>query len=686
MSLDTVLKIGKAFRGSASSLKNFKYIKPCPSKKGEFTPTCVSIPVTREYKFNWNEVKLFPENAKPELYYLTFKTSDSDSLVKYIFGDIYFSKNVKVNQNGLIETKEGGYYRLANPGASPAFQKSSFFRGQTDYEDIIQGISEDSALKLFRASLESDIEILEKVLANISAVEEFVTEKQQTTFLEFLNSDALLKEAAVKNIYEKTSNQNKKKLGIESEFKDLKDAEKIKLVNYDHGEIFIHFEFEGGKHWHEFKQDFSQISNKMLSDFIEETPVGLVLNKTLYKTLCSGDLKNDWQFPSFALDNRHKSMFFSNEEIQDLFYALDFCSTGRLISGTDIKIIVLPKGDNLDASHYEEFVKKRFDEGLIKKRNEGEEEPLLSLFEQENEDAITSFDVIFCKKGGMSSPDVDLLEISGIEKSKLRVTRKRIEDIGKEIAKKRKSFLKTDKNLFPFKLEFSFKSILGNPQYDQKTGKVSIKPSPKYQSHVLKVLPLIYTENYHHDGGLLPAFIQNVEYSIRSGGNNFNLLKFDLEFLIRIQNSPTNKFEIMVNSKSYQIGKKLGQLSKPLRKAINSFEKSYVGLITRRVATKYDCVKFTNEITEKLTRHGKRWAEQTASIVSELGMIPEQEYDKELVAFGFLEGYFTYEEKSEDTKRFYSRLEKLLNDFQENESLQKVIEDISTVAQANVVE
>ena len=142
----------------------------------------------------------------------------------------------------------------------------------------------------------------------------------------------------------------------------------------------------------------------------------------------------------------------------------------------------------------------------------------------------------------------------------------------------------------------------------------------------------------------------------------------------------------MVNSKSYQIGKKLGQLSKPLRKAINSFEKSYVGLITRRVATKYDCVKFTNEITEKLTRHGKRWAEQTASIVSELGMIPEQEYDKELVAFGFLEGYFTYEEKSEDTKRFYSRLEKLLNDFQENESLQKVIEDISTVAQANVVE
>lgn len=643
MSLDTVLKIGKAFRNSKDSLKNFKYVKPCPSKKGEFTPTCISIPVDDDFNIDWNALKLVPENEKPKLYYLTFKTSDSDSLVKYIYGDVCFSKSAKITKNGSIETGEGGYYRLGDPNSIPAFQKSSFQRGQNDYEDIIK-VSEDSTLNAFRISLEMDLDIFEKILANISAVEEFLFEHQQATFLDFLNDDSRLQSATIKRIYEKTSTQILKKLDVKSEFQNITEAEKEKLLSFDNGEIFLHFEFKDGLHWYQFEEDFNLVSKKMLSDFVEATPTGLVLSKTLYKTLCSGDKKNDWQFPSFDLNNRHKSKFFTDEEMQDLFYAIDFCSKGKFISGTDIKIILLPQGENLEAGDFEEFIKKRFDEDRIKKANESRnvEEPLFAIFEQEGEDEITAFDVVFCKKGGSaSSPDVDLIEISGIEKSKIRTTSKRLGDIGKEVVAKRKSFLRTDKNLFSFRLEFSFKNILGNPQYDQKTNKVTIKPNPKYQSHILKVLPQIYTENYHQDGVLLPAFIQNVEYSIRSGDNIFNLLKFDLEYLLKIQNSQNDIFMKITNSESYQIGLLLGSLAKNLSLEINSFEKNYVGNLTRRVSTLDDFIKLKNDVEQKLIMHDKsKFTFKTSYELAQKVKDFQCRYDKEECAFGFFESYF----------------------------------------------
>jgi len=643
MSLDTVLTIGKAFRKADDNLKHFKYVKPCPSKKGEYIPVCLNIPVAEDYSIEWNKIGLVPENEKSKLYYLTYKSSDSDSLVKYIYGDIYFSKDAKINQNGSIETKAGGYYRLGDINSAPAFQKNSFHRGQADYESIIGDSHTVLMLTSFRASLAKDIDILEKILTNISSIEEFVSEKPQSTLLEFLNDDFLIKEAAVKKNYEKISSQNRKKLGVESELQSLTDVEKSTLFSFDYGEIFIHFEFEGGKHWYEFEEDFALISKKMLTDFVETTPNGLVLSKTLYKTLCSGDLKNDWQFPAFSLNNRHKSKFFNNEEIQDLFYALDFCSKGKTISGTDTKVILLPKGQNLNAIDFEEFKNKRFDEERIKQKNENStsEDPLLSLFDQGDEDQITSFDVILCKNGGMSSPDVDLIEISGIEKSKIRSISKRLEDIGKELANKRKMYIKTDKNLFPFRIEFSFRSILGNPQYDQKSNKVSIKPSPKYQSHILKVLPLIYTENYHDDKMLLPAFIQNVEFCIRSGDNQFNFLKFDLEYLLKIQNSPNNNFMKIINSESYQIGLLLGSLAKNLSLEINSFEKNYVGNLTRRVSTLDDFIKLKNDVEQKLIMHDKsKYTFKASYELAQKVKDFKSRYDKEECAFGFFESYF----------------------------------------------
>ncbi len=683
MSLETVIKIGKALRESDNNLKNFKYVNSCPkTKDGEYSPTCISIPIKEDLSIDWNKVKLLPENEKPLLFYLRFKTSDSDSSMKYIFGDIYYLQTSKISKTGVVEKGEGGIYRLGNAEAKPKPKKSSFERGEADFKDIIKNY-DGSVLNTIRNNFESDLEIIETILANISATEEYLFENIETPFLDFVNDEVALSNSTIKRLYEKKiSTQNFKKLGIDSKLAELSDIEKEKILAFDFGEIFIHFEFPENKKWYEYKKEFNLITNKMLADFVESSENGVVLKKTLYKTLCSGDHKNDWQFPDFDVRNKHKSKSFTDDEIQDLFYAIDYCSKGRTISGTNVKIILLPKGEKLTAENFETFKENR-DESRLKKNNTSEnndDEPLFDFFEKEEEEDIVAFDVIFCKKGGTSSPDVDLLEISGIEKSKIKTTRQRLERISKEIAVKRKAFLRTDKDLFPFKLEYSFRNILGNPLFDMKTNKVTIKANPKYQSHILKVLPLIYTDNYHRDDVLLSAFIQNIEYSIRSGDNKFNLLKFDLEFLITIQNSEINKFKKMIDTKCFQLGKQLGQLSKPLRKKINSFEKSYVGLITRRVATKYDCIKFTNEMTEKLTRNGSRWAEMISIIVNELAVLPESEYDKELVAFGFLSGYFTYEEQSADTNRFYSRLEKLLNDFEDNGELENVIQNISTIA------
>jgi len=68
--------------------------------------------VKDDFSFDWNNINLTSEREKESLYYLKFKTSDSDSLMKYVFGDIYYTKAGKLKKEGTIESKERGYYSL----------------------------------------------------------------------------------------------------------------------------------------------------------------------------------------------------------------------------------------------------------------------------------------------------------------------------------------------------------------------------------------------------------------------------------------------------------------------------------------------------------------------------------------------------------------------------------------------
>lgn len=690
MSLDTVLKIGKALRNSGNSLKHFKYVQPCPKdKKGNY-PLCLSFKVGDDFSIDFNSVSIVPENQRDKLYYLTFKTSDNDGLVKYIYGDIYYAVSCSVKKNGELEPSEGGYYRLPNPNhPKKAYQNSSFVRGIPDFDNIIGNqaslptLFSDTANNInqlfsIRTQIKDSIKIIEDILRYSSAVRYYFDSNIKTPFAEFMCDTEELFNISVEYNYKKASKHNLNLLNI----KELPDNDDIinnqKLFKLSNNQIFIHFDYKG-RHWYELKDCFETVSAKMTEEFVEKSKEGgLVLKKTLYKNLCSGDTKNDIQFPNFSINAKNKAKVFTAEEISSLFYAASYTSKGNSIYKTDIKLIVLPSGDNLTEEDYANFLSKNNETSIVNSNEYSDS--LFDFVELGNKD-ITVFDLILCKKGGMTSPDSDLIEISGIEKSKLRQTNERISDIAHKIYQERKNEINTEKNLSPLSIEYSFLNILGNPFYDEKTKKLKIVENPKYQSHLLKVLPQIYLDNYVNDNVLLPAFIQNVESSIRSDDNKFVFLKYDLKFLYEIQNSKIDKYMELTETKSYKLGFKLGQLSKPLNKAIASFQKSYVGMLTRRITTKNDCIKLVNDICQKLTMHEKAYNDACAEVCNELANLPLSEYDKEHFAFGFFEGYFKYEPNI-SKKNLKKRLENILADYKDNDEFLGQLEKITDIVES----
>ncbi|MFN3849580.1 MAG: hypothetical protein ACK4NY_09135 [Spirosomataceae bacterium] len=678
MSLETVLHIGKKLREAKDNLRYFKAVEICPKDKDGTYPICFNIPVKSDFTFDWDNMGLVPENKQSQLYYLKYKSSGNDSGMKYVFGDIYFQNIASIDRDGIIKSDTGGYFKLNNPAHPQAFQrKNSIDRGLEDFGKILELTSTfKTQFEAFHNSIIKDYHKIEAILKHGYVIEQYILEKNEESLLDYINDKSKLREDTIEFVLKSISKSNLKKLGIIDEHL-LDDKSKEKLYELNNSSIFLHFEFENEKHWYELSEIFKAIKTKMFTDFSERTTNGLVLTKTLYKTLCSGDDSNDIQFPKFTNNNKHKAKSFDDDNLEDLFYAVDFASKGRFIKGTDIKMIVLPLGKNLQEQDYIDFLQNR-DEGQVTSKNTTIEEPLFSFLE-ENNSSITSFDLIFSKKGaGAGTPDTDLIEISGIEKSKLQMTMKRIRDISSSLMSERKAYLKTKKDLFEFKIENSFQNILGTSQYDEKSKKVSIKANPKYESHLLKVLPKIYTDTYTHDEILLPAFIQNIEYSVRSGDEKFTFFQFDLKFFYKIQNSNNDKFTDMINSESYQIGLKLGKLAKPLKKKINAFEKRYVGLLTRHTSTKDDCIKFANDIHEMLTRHEKTWGQMSAEVSAQIANIEQNNYDKEKLAFGFFEGYFKYE-ATDKKKDFINRIEKLLSDYEGNTELEDEIDKLQSL-------
>lgn len=153
--LDTLLQIGKIFR-EAKRLKHHRYIKPAPEPdpKRKTIIKYLSLPVKEDFTFDFENIKEIPENERSGLYYFTFKTSDADGLVKYLFGDILYG----LDKDG----KELGYYRMGKPAnKQKAYQISSFYRCKEDAK-FFEGKS-DVIIK-FRAEYEKNINRIEFLL------------------------------------------------------------------------------------------------------------------------------------------------------------------------------------------------------------------------------------------------------------------------------------------------------------------------------------------------------------------------------------------------------------------------------------------------------------------------------------------------------------------------------------------
>ena len=663
MSLDTVLKIGNILRNSKEKMSFSNAVASCPKDNKGCWPFCLCLPVDKDFNIIFDKASIVPENQRNNLYYLKYKTSGNDTSCKYMFGDIYYSVKGTLGNNGSISISEDGNYRLAK-------SQSSFDKGNADYKSICSSldfsIEEITEFKQIRTGFGKEQTMLERILKYAPAIICYF-ENQNGSFKEYIDNEDYLKNICC------TINKenNKKKL---EKLSEAKGDEELLLLNS--ASIFLHFSYEDGngdeKSWYDFSKTFELITRKMLKEYVAETKRGLVLNKNLWHTICSGDKKNDIQFPNFDLENRYKTRGFTESDIEDLFYGVSYAKKGKMISGSEYKLIVLPFGKNLKADDLKLFIEKKNESSIILSNEYCDD---LISYALGSSSTFTSFDFIFVKNGG-TKPDTDLIEISNITRSALNRVDSRNKNIAHQVYAERKKEIKVDMSLSICK---SLSNLLGDVQLNQ-AGKVKITASKKYESHILKVLPLIYKENYYNDPYLLHSFVTNVESATRIGDGSFwcKILKYDLMFILSIQNNKQNKYMDIINSASFKLGLKIGKMAKPLKKAIGSFEKNYVGLLSRRVSTKEDCIRFVTDISQKLVMHDGIWATMCAEVCDDLANLSETEYDKDKLSFGFLDGYFKYE-PTDKKKDFQKRLERILADYSDNEDLKDEVSKLNLI-------
>lgn len=445
----------------------------------------------------------------------------------------------------------------------------------------------------------------------------------------------------------KNNNQNvlKKLLSQGESLDSYSDETKKRFLQFADFSIFIHFEYIKGDEkisWHQFEKVFDAIKDKLNSEVTNLTANGLVPSKNIYRTLCSGNEKNDIQFPAFGIDNGFKSFAFKNkEQFEDFLYTGSILNKSfRRLKYTNIDMFVYPvafKGEEISAKDYDDFFFNKKDETRVNN------DPVFLILYNEGTKRFNRFDFVFADSGGNTTND--LIEISGIEKSALRTLQSRIETIANEVDIERRAELNNIAEFNKLQIEVSFRNLLGNTLVDNN-GRIIFKANSKYQSHLLKVLPLIYTANYYNDDLILPSFIQTSEYIVRNVekkkiGYNYADLKYHLKFLLKIQNTKNDRFMEITSSESYQIGFMLGEMAKNLSLEINSFEKNYVGNLTRRIGTLPDFIKLKNEIEQKLIMHDKaRYTFQTSYDLAQKIKGFKSRYDKEECAFGFMESYF----------------------------------------------
>jgi len=578
--LDTVLEIGRVLRASTDGLKHHRYIKRAPVPDEKKNPVRFwRVPVNEDGSFDFSQIEpLDDENRQKRLFYLNYKIYDNANQKLYVFGDIYRVYDFK-------KKKEiAGNFLLGTDDDKGLYKQNSFKRATTMK---LAALQVSDRMREFRASFE----------------------RQWLEVKEFMQNNSY---------------------------------------------CYIHFDFFN-KHWHE-TAEFELLNKTFLDLYFKDTQQGYISRAFLYKTLGTSSSST----PGFVDENRHKNRVFVNsDQAMDLFYGINYalCALRLTTKAFDVKIVVLPRGEGLTAPQIERFfdhtgsIEAKGDEAEEEVRSEvedstseslhtGEEDELFAMLTDDPQTrTIAQFDFIFSKAGGTKA-DIDMIELAGLERSNLSLIRKRVRQICEATETERAAFQflmygkPPNKPLASLRIMRSFLNILSNKTRSEK----------KYQRHLYRVLPQIYTASYYQDSVLLPAFIERTEANIRNGMPNFNLLKFDFYFLTRLQDYKGDRILEIQKSSSYQVGILLGKLAKQFsgsKSPIKSFEKNYVGLLSRRLTTLPDVVELSNDINQKLVMHElSKYTFHTSSELADHLKTFTGRYDKNECAFGFFESYF----------------------------------------------
>ena len=422
-----------------------------------------------------------------------------------------------------------------------------------------------------------------------------------------------------------------------------KNADKIEQLLQSSQSVVLHFNFNG-KRWIDVDGIIDSIDENLTRELVSEDNVTgrVILEKYLYKTL--GGVT-----PGFRENTKYKNKLFTRDDIVSLMYA-GTATEKPLIRINSVGIIALPHSDKLsaiDVVNFFERDKNNFSEEIVKEetivtesqRTTDSDSLFTDLIENDFDDSV-KFDIVFtsipASKAGVFH---DLVEIANVEKSLLKEVHENIQSEKRKLLKQIEKEFPNAKKEFGFEVKYSFLKILGDVTKDKK----------KYQFHLLKVLPQIYSDTYYEDPILFPVFIDKVEYNIRNDGQSFGTLKYDFYLLMNLQkNKPLMN---IVESKSYAIGQFLGIMARPFAAwrddcPIKSFEKSYVGNLSRRISSLGEVTKFAAFMNEKLIMHEKAYKSvQNAHLrivetIAHFEKERTEKYNKNNCALGFFEAYY----------------------------------------------
>jgi hypothetical protein len=602
MSLDTVLRIGQTLR-TPKGLRYHRYFKTVESdianfaknkddNKNPISTLVYNLPVINvgeELDFDFENMEVITDEDKiKSLLSLNFKTADKDNKKKYICGDIVRCEY----KNDKGEVEETGNYYIRRKAKKP---DNSFERGKPEVSDLMKGRCQ---ISLFRRCFEKNIRVIEdKVLSSAPAV-------------------------------------------------------------------VIHFAFQDGLDWYQQFGVEQAVKNLLLDSVIYEDKVDgrdvFVLSKSLIKTLKSPiwekklqDFKDplgSGSTPGFGHNSGYKLYAFnSKEDVDSIMYVMDFLEKSKVTIGTDVGILLLPNGENLSFEALTKFLGKpsKDDDKIVDAEtevlagNDSDFDDIDELFAPvilNDFDDLVRFDVIFLKpKKGAGDVSIDKVEISSLQKSHFRIIHEQTSAVRRQVYEEFR--VQNGSKKFRFQISSCVSNIL-KPTSKSKNDK-------RGQYHLLKILPQIYLDCYYEDTTLLPAFLSKVEWSIQNEDVfYYNIFRYNFIFLLHLQkNKPYSQ---MIESSSYQIGRQLGIMAQPFaawRKncPIKSFEKSYVGNLTRRIAYREDLVKFSNFLNEKLAIHERLNNDQQSasrSLAKDLAMLQSNNYNKHEAALGFFESYF----------------------------------------------